>query len=461
MIPLDQPLDLDAPDAAAFLAGLQGNILSSHGRDHTAHIFVRFGADAASCRAWLADLAAHRVTSAADQQVQRRAYKAHGGPGELFASLLLSQTGYIALGIAADRIPREPGGAPYFELGMKRQAEAARPFNDPPVERWEAAFQGDVHALVILAHDDAAALAAATDGLCRAATAAGATTWIEPGARLERTFPDGVERTIEHFGFEDGISNPQLILQDAIREREERGATHWDGVGSLDLVLVAEPGAPDRFGSFLVFRKLEQDVHGFAAAVDTLAAQLGVSAADAGALAVGRFADGTPVVPATAPKPGAKLNDFTFAAADPAGARCPFHAHIRKTNPRGDLPIGLPIERSFRIVRRGVTYGARPDLAAAAAEGRLPSTGVGLLFMSYQARLDQFAIQQEGSDSNDFRDPATGVDAVIGQNEAPVPQEWPTGSGRRFTMANFVRMLGGEYFFAPSMAFLRELGGAP
>ena len=77
--------------------------------------------------------------------------------------------------------------------------------------------------------------------------------------------------------------------------------------------------------------------------------------------------------------------------------------------------------------------------------------------MSFQARIDQFAIQQEGSDSNDFITAGVGVDAVIGQNAAPVPQDWPTGSGKKYTMTNFVKFLGGEYFFAPSMAFLKSL----
>ena len=41
MIPPDQPLDLRSPDAAAFLADVQGNILKSHGRDCADHLFVR------------------------------------------------------------------------------------------------------------------------------------------------------------------------------------------------------------------------------------------------------------------------------------------------------------------------------------------------------------------------------------------------------------------------------------
>jgi hypothetical protein len=43
---------------------------------------------------------------------------------------------------------------------------------------------------------------------------------------------------------------------------------------------------------------------------------------------------------------------------------------------------------------------------------------------------------------------------VIGHNPAPLPQTWPSTGTTTFTMANFVTMLGGEYFFAPSIAFL-------
>jgi hypothetical protein len=60
-----------------------------------------------------------------------------------------------------------------------------------------------------------------------------------------------------------------------------------------------------------------------------------------------------------------------------------------------------------------------------------------------------------GSDSNHFVRDNVGVDAVIGQHPDPLPQRW---LGAAFSMANFVTMRGGEYFFAPSMAFLAGLG---
>lgn len=121
-------------------------------------------------------------------------------------------------------------------------------------------------------------------------------------------------------------------------------------------------------------------------------------------------------------------------------------------------------ERAMRIVRRGITYDEHLD-PETDAELEVPSAGVGLLFMCFQANLRQFLIQQDGSDSNRFVKPGTGFDAVIGQfhgaddaPEAPIEQTWPTSTGTvKFKMVNFVRMRGGEYFFAPSMRFLHGL----
>jgi deferrochelatase/peroxidase EfeB len=312
--------------------------------------------------------------------------------------------------------------------------------------------------MVLLADDDRARLddrAAA----CRAHFGAIAEVLAEErGDRLTFPFERGT-KDIEHFGFQDGVSQPLVIRQDIEAEVAARGDQHWDPSAPLRLLLVPEPGGEGRFGSFMVFRKLEQNVRGFRAAMEELGGLIGGDTERAGAMAVGRFRDGTPIVPTEVIEAGADPNDFHYDQ-DPEGGHCPFHAHIRKTNPRGDVPriIGAPaeFERAMRIARRGVTYGQRPDLEPGSYLP-FPEAGVGLLFMSFQASLEGFAIQQEGSDSNDFVQGGVGVDAVIGQNTAPVPQTWPSTGGPSFTMANFVRMLGGEYFYAPSMAFLRSI----
>ena len=154
------------------------------------------------------------------------------------------------------------------------------------------------------------------------------------------------------------------------------------------------------------------------------------------------------------------------------------HAHIRKANPRGDIvrKFGAPesAERERRIVRRGITYGRRnrhPNAFQALDD--LPSDGVGLLFMCFQASIrNQFAFIQRGWANNQaFIDEGAGIDPVIGQLDSeqpggpkaePVAQTWRPeyGSDQRPTQASFgsfVRMRGGEFFFAPSLPFLRGL----
>ena len=139
-------------------------------------------------------------------------------------------------------------------------------------------------------------------------------------------------------------------VNDKARRRESGAIEAWDPLAPLSLVLRPDPGVtdPDAFGSYYVFRKLEQDVMGFAVAEHRLADELGLEGSDrarAGAMIVGRYRDGTPLVLSeTDGFVPAKANDFryephltsvgTMAPSDPLGVKCPFHAHIRKVNPR-------------------------------------------------------------------------------------------------------------------------------
>jgi Dyp-type peroxidase family len=337
---------------------------------------------------------------------------------------------------------------------MKRQSTIEeRSYNDPPPSEWESAFQQDIHAMVLLADDDDYRLDQTIKEVAASMTGLFDVLTIERGSVLRDTFPRG-KLDIEHFGFQDGVSQPLVVRQDIEREIARRGSKHWNPGAPLWLALVAEPGGTSGFGSFMVFRKLEQNVKAFWSALDHLSTLSGIGIEELGAMAVGRFRDGTPALPTTTIDPSADPNDFHYDQ-DAAGAKCPFHAHIRKTNPRGDVPriIGAPasFESARRVLRRGITYGERPDL------DKRPETGVGLLFMCFQSNLDQFVIQQEGSDSNDFVSGGVGVDATIGQNAAAIDQTWPSTGAVKFTMANFVTMKGGEYFFAPSVGFLKNL----
>ncbi|WP_298913989.1 hypothetical protein [uncultured Roseobacter sp.] len=450
------------PQAEEFLDDLQGNILRGHGRDFAAHFLLRMIGEPRDVANWIGSFA-ESVTTALASRDLAAVWRSDRGVGEPFACIALSHQGYRYLGVSDEAIPlaggafKGPVDDRYFALGMKNQSNVPPPgrhYNDPPASNWEASYRGDIHALVILADNDNQRLAERIDLFRQAIDGVFEVAALETGRKLKKEFDRGT-LVIEHFGYQDGVSQPLMIKQKIEEEVARRGNDHWSPEAPLSLALAPDPAGG--YGSFLVFRKLEQNVLGFSQALVDGSAVMGVSPEEVGAMAVGRTTDGIPLVGDRPADPAVDPNDFHFDQ-DPDGSACPFHAHIRKTNPRGDIARILggfdAFERARRIVRRGITYGERPDLSDG---GPPPSSGVGLLFMCYQSNLDSFIIQQEGSDGNDFVRPGTGVDAVIGQNESPVAQTWPSNGDVEFTMANFVRMLGGEYFFAPSMTFLRSL----
>ena len=195
---------------------------------------------------------------------------------------------------------------------------------------------------------------------------------------------------------------------------------------------------------------------------------------------MGRFEDGTPVTLADEAIGVNPMNDFNYTG--DAGSRCPFHAHIRKVNPRGSGPGGSADERKHIMPRRGIPYEDIPRTVHpsdvpesesvahfdAHVKPLLPTGNVGLLFMAYNSSLArQFVFTQAAWANNPgFPSGGTGVDPVIGQGAAPTPndpQTWPkiwddpASAKVSFAFHDFVHMKGGEYFFAPSITFLKNL----
>jgi deferrochelatase/peroxidase EfeB len=76
-------------------------------------------------------------------------------------------------------------------------------------------------------------------------------------------------------------------------------------------------------------------------------------------------------------------NNFDFSI-DKTQDRCPFAAHVRKTNPRSDLaPAGIT---SHRIWRQGIPFGPEVTLEERETAQTLHSRG--LLFACYQSSID-------------------------------------------------------------------------
>jgi Dyp-type peroxidase family len=435
------------------LKSLQGNILRGHGRDRAVHIFLQFKEDKRTeVKRWSRRLA-KRITSAQQQLDETERYRQYSIPGRLFMSFFLSAKGYEYL----YTVPKEQlrFNSEAFREGMEG---AGSRLDDPPKADWEKEYRQDIHAMVLLADDDQHFLLRATRKLLEGVKTHAEICAVEHG----RVMRNEQGQAVEHFGFADSVSQPLFFQSDIERKGQERA-----GAGPA-IVLAPDPYGRDGcdYGSYLVFRKLEQRVRAFKEHEQKLAEALKLPADEvnrAGALVMGRFEDGTPLVLRDTAHPSASmLNDFTYDE-DRDGQKCPFQAHIRKVNPRTpDVP---------RIVRRGITYGERekepkdnPSLAD------LPEKDVGLLFMCYQRNIErQFETLQYywANDPRFFPSrQESGIDPVIGQpgKMGVGRQTWPATWGaaraehKSFPFHGFVTLKGGEYFFAPSIHFLKNVG---
>jgi deferrochelatase/peroxidase EfeB len=147
-------------------------------------------------------------------------------------------------------------------------------------------------------------------------------------------------------------------------------------------------------------------------------------------------------------------NDFLFGAEDPEALRCPFGAHIRRSNPRDSFDPGsndqIAITNRHRIMRVGRVYEEK--------SGENP----GLLFMCLNGDIErQFEfVQQTWLMSPSFHGLSCEKDPVLGDGQ--------TGACG-FTIASrhgpialnpmpaFVSTKGGGYFFLPGKRLLEYL----
>lgn len=462
-------IDAEDPQLQKLFTNLQCNILKSHGRDCAVHIFLNFTGQPDEIKAWIRNFASTHVTSAQEQYRQSQEFKRNGTPGGMVGSLFLSAEGYKYLGFDVDRFEDNDES---FREGMKhkdfdllgRIVDTSN--KDPEPGEWEAGYQSIIHAMILLADDDHTKLEAEVDIVVVTDNLSGfarvLVTEYGEVLRNDTLQANGKGQPIEHFGYVDGRSIPVFLREDIERE-EAAGNNRWNPAANLSLVLVADPFADeeDCFGSYFVFRKLEQNVEGFNLGVADLASKLGIDPNLAGAFCVGRFKDGTPVTLQETAGLGA-ANNFEYKSEDKSGNKCPAHAHIRKVNPRGTTPFtSRDDERKRRIVRRGIPYGK-------ANSERPPREGVGLLFMCYQSDInEQFEfIQRTWADNPNFPKrlvlPDTGDDPLIGQDtDRSAAQDWPKGwdssRRKRINFGGYVTLKGGEYFFAPSISFLKNI----
>ena len=420
------------------LTSLQPNIVQPHVRTTLRLLALRVERPAAA-RAALARLA-RGMKSAMQQLEEMRAFRASGIAGTPYVGIGISASGYARLGIERTRWPRDPA----FRAGLRE-----RRLDDPDPSSWERAYRNGIDLLISVGSQDDELTDRRLGEVEAILGDSVELLTVERSHDLKND--DGVG--IEHFGYVDGRSQPLFVDEDL---ELEPGTARWNPLVPLAHVLVPEAGRADahRYGSYLVYRKLEQNVRAFKLQERRIAAELGLTGEDAervGALLIGRFEDGTPVTlsdtDGTRPVP----NDFTYDH-DAAGARCPLGAHIRLVNPRDADPGARVV-----IARRGQSYG-RPSVDRDDIE-QAPTGDVGLLFLAVVARLEQqFESLQRAANG------AGGpVDAIMGQTrpaQALLSAVWgdATATPDACPLDPVVTLRGGEYLFLPSIEMLRELG---
>ncbi|KAJ9265456.1 hypothetical protein DTO271D3_3197 [Paecilomyces variotii] len=289
--------------------------------------------------------------------------------------------------------------------------------------------------------------------------------------REGKTRPD---KGKEHFGFEDGISQPLIEgLDREPAEKEPKAAKPGMILCGHDGDKMGQP-AWARDGSFMVFRDLQQLVPEFEKFLEDNAGKFpeferhdrpGEKLA---AYLMGRWRNGTPVDLSPHDDSDPKLhtsNNFDYQPIDKHD-KCPFAAHIRKMRPRADLDHDHAV-----IIRRGITYGDEVTPEEKAAKKSAEENDRGLLFVCYQSDIRNGFnfLTTRWASNHHFPDRKTkfvgehgpGIDAIVGQRLSHHPPRsigLPDGKDpteARLDLDSWVIHRGGEYFFTPSIEALQ------
>jgi Dyp-type peroxidase family len=503
------------------LTDVQNLVTSGYPRHQVSrHLLLRI-TDPPAARRWLA-LAAEAVPTAgwAEKYVDRTdrgddelpddpAATDRASSPDFAVHLALSYSGLVRLGLPEAELA---GFSSEFRAGMAGREPGLTPGRG--ISTWQPPFVAPkepgggpggatpgVHLLVMFSATDSAALAAELAGrpdLLPSESNGLQVLTAYDGGRIRAEQPAGSGARpgfVEHFGFADGLSQPRIHGVTAGRRTAELpagevllGYQDVDG----DTAGAGLPTGLARNGSYLIYRKLEQDVPAFRDLTRQLARRLeakgggdgeGVGdgrSADrnaeelAAAKLMGRWRDGTPLtISPRRSDPALVRTPFGFQEHDAEGLHCPVGAHVRRTNPRDSRPVdpnpekaicgheGLERELALRhrMLRRGIPYGTALP-AFPEAEPSATDDERGLLFIALVGdirRQFEFVQAHWMSDGNAFR---LGNDRDIlsgaGQQDSKIVIQGDPPTFLKPTKP-LVTCRGGEYFFLPGITALRRI----
>lgn len=310
--------------------------------------------------------------------------------------------------------------------------------------------------------------------------------WIDDPERQPE--PD---KALEHFGFQDGISNPPIkgLAPAGLMATSSGGkldkAGNWQPIaageflyGHLDEIgeipLGPTPTGIAANGTYMVLRKLSQDVDAFRLYVRTLADRRGKPADELAEKLVGRKRNGMPLAKVA---PTGDLNAFVYAG-DGQGMICPLGSHVRRANPRDSLGFNTLLVDRHRILRRGIPYGklvprgedqrvvnAPEDVNVNGQSATYPGQGLLFIALNIDIRRQFEFIQSQwlnlGNDLNQGsdRDPVAGIHNPVHpkHNRLVFPTESEEAVVVCPEIPAFVETRGGDYFFLPGLHAYRAI----
>jgi Dyp-type peroxidase family len=443
------------------LDDIQGNVICGYANDHAHYVFARV-IDPAAVRGWLGE-ALGRITF-------NSSWGAHRPEHTL--NVAFTHAGLLALGVPDERLH----GLGAFRAGMAARAELIGDAAESAPDTWPQELRGNHLLLTLTAwtpHALDGARAELTERLSDPASGL-SISHMQPA----KTLPQGRE----HFGFSDGFSQPS-IAGASTGPRAGEGTLRllwgWRAIALGEFILghrdeggLAAPapeGPLGRDSTFMVVRKLEQDVARFRAYTAEQARIHDRDPAWIAAKMVGRWQNGSSLVDypdgpgpdASDPEARERINRFKYGD-DPHGHACPLGAHVRRAQPRDALGWQGRLTQRHRLLRRGMSYGAPLEPKRTDPDG----DERGLMFVCFGASLErqfEFVQRQWLGDGNVFglgadRDPlAAGAIDQVGSSE-------PRGmviQGRRplflAPLPRFVTTRGGDYFLLPGREGLEAL----
>jgi deferrochelatase/peroxidase EfeB len=456
-------------------ADVQGNILRGYRKPRVRYLMLEV-ADRAAARRWLA-----ACTSGRDGVPQITTEEPWATRPAICFNIALTWEGLRALGTSQpslDTFPTE------FKEGMGPRAVKLGDVGPSAPQNWPAPFDEPkrIHLIATIYADEIVQL----DSVQQQALA-GNSGFNLLGRRDGFNF----NGNYVHFGYHDNISQPKFAEihdVDSLSDAQPVAPlgtvllgyeTNFEGL----LFKVPEPEPLGLNGSFNAFRVLQQDVAGFenylsAAATYLLAhpkvdellppgaeAKIGQGLSRHAALRevvaasfCGRWRNGVPLAlsPDTPhPSPEVDPTDFDFVG----DSRCPYGAHIRRSNPRGGQIVQRVANHSRRLVRRGMPYGPafdpeKPDGDERGLLGNFIGANLGAQFEAMSCDWTNLGLQDPRITGSN--------DPLIGANDPAT--SWfdiPLTSGatiRLRGLPRFVQTRGGAYTFLPSLAAIRYLG---